>query len=147
MCDFGNNLTQKCVSTRVRQENEAHQLFSQICAKNFFPEQKSAELTFYSLKILSIVQKAPPLPNGGLVEDRCHSLNKPVVKIRGPNDNALLLSFPDLVSGLSFNLLLPPKIVTLYWKYGHGIEFHLILMSRLYIRHTLRNGQNIRPVC
>src|SRR5947207_2337888 len=147
MCDFGNNLTQKCVLTRICKENEAHQLFSQVCAKNFFPEQIPAELTFYSLKILSIVQKAPPLPNGSLVEDRCHSLKKPIVKIGASNDNALLLSFPDLVSGLSFNLFLPPKIVTLYRKDGHGIEFHLIAVSRLYIGHPLRKGQNIRTVC
>src|SRR5947207_15650310 len=126
MCDFGNNLTQKCVLTRICKENEAHQLFSQVCAKNFFPEQIPAELTFYSLKILSIVQKAPPLPNGCLVEDRCHSLNKPVVKIRGPNDNALVLRFPDLVSGLSFNLLLPLTIVTLICIHGLHSDFQQI---------------------
>src|SRR5437667_9706788 len=131
MCDFGHNLTKKCVFTSIGKENEAHQLFCQICAKYFFPEQIPAELTFYSCGIFSIVQKAPPLPNGSLVEDRCYSLNKRVVKIRGSNDNALFLSFPDLVSGLSFNLFLPPTIVTLYWKDGHGIEFHLIPVSRL----------------
>src|SRR5947207_15687332 len=121
MCDLGNNLTQKRVSTRVCKENEAHQLFSQVRAKNFFPKQEPAELVLYGLKILSIMQEVPSLANWSFVEDRCHSVNEFIVKIGGPYNNALLLSFPNLVSGLSFNLFLPPKIVTLYWKHGHGI--------------------------
>src|SRR5437763_3182517 len=137
MCDFGNNLTQKCVLTRICKENEAHQLFSQICAKNFFPEQIPAELTFYSCEIFSIVQKVPPLPNGSLVEDRCHCLNKPVVKIRGSNDNARLLRFPDLVSGVWFTLFLSPKFITLYYNDSTGVVFLLIYVYRISIRNTL----------
>ena len=68
----------------------------------------------------------PSLPDRGLVEDRCHSVNEPVVKIRQPHNNAFLLSFPDFVSGGSFNLFLPPKRVAFYWKGGDGVEFHLV---------------------
>src|SRR6266568_5422126 len=103
MRDFGNNLTQKCVSTRVRKENEARQLFGQICAKDFFPEQEPAEMAFYGLEILAIVQKTSSLPNGSLIEDRCHSLDEPIVKRSRLHNDTLLLLFSSFVSGFSVN--------------------------------------------
>src|SRR5205823_2706244 len=145
MSYFRDDLTQIDVSACVGKKNEAHQLVAQVCAEKFLSEQEAPKLAFYSLEILSIMQVTPSLTNGSLVEDRCHSLNEAIVKCSRLYDNAVLLSFADLVSGFSLNLFLPPKGIALYRKGRHGIEFHLIRVFGFYMRQTLRKSQDIRP--
>src|SRR5205814_9535542 len=87
-----------------------------------------------------------PLPNRSLVEDRCYSLDKSVVKCSRLYDHALLFRFPSLVSSLSINLFFPPIGVALDWKCRDGIEFHRIGKSRSRVAQTLPESENIGPM-
>ena len=65
-------------------------------------------------------------------------------KRRQLHNNALLLRFPDLVSGFSINLFLPPKGIALNRKRRDRMPFHLVRVFWFCVRQTLPEGQNIR---
>ena len=111
--------------------------------KNSSLNKKPAEFAFYRLEILSIVQESSSLPDGSLVEDRSHSLNKRVIKTRHSHSKALFLRFPNLVSGLSINLFVPPKGIALDRKRRDRLPLHLVGILWFCVRQTLPEGQNI----
>jgi len=92
------------------------------------------------------VQKASSLSGGSFVENRGHSPNKRIIETRHPHSNALFLSFPDLVSGFSFNLFLPPKRVALNRKRRDRIPFHLIGIPWFCVLQTLPETEDVSSI-
>jgi hypothetical protein len=84
------------------------------------------------------------LPDRSFVENRCDSPDEAIVERSRFYNNAVLLSFPDLVSCFSFNLVLPPRGVAFDWKRRDRIQLHGIGVFRFCLRQALPEGQNIR---
>src|SRR4030095_16532826 len=85
-----------------------------------------------------------PLPDRSFVENRRDSPYEVIIERSRLHNDAVLLSFPDLVSGFSLDLFLPPKRIALNRKRCDRIQLHGIGVFWFCVRQTLPEGQDVR---
>lgn len=144
MSDLGNNLFCSRRPIPINQLDKADKLSFKIGADKFAPIHVCAVGCPDLLERLLIMRELAVLPDGGFIVDLLDLMDEIVIEIYVPDDNALLIPLPDLISAAEINDLIEPVMVVAIFKDRKTLPFLMIREAGNQIGHPLDESEDVR---